>query len=263
MGLNGGTQRRWVRLAPGVRLSDRGHGAWQLGLHADHRVVLTPDPATHALLVRLRTGVDEERLPEGSRPLLARLGRAGLLASCAAPPAPGPVAVDAVADQRGAVARALVAAGLTVTDGDAAALTLVLRTGAEPRREDLDPWVREDRAHLLVTAVAGRVRLGPLVVPGTTACLRCVDAHHTDRDPRHPLVVHHHHDRDPDDVPVPGDLALALAWAARDARCFLTAGRPTTWSSTVDLTEDGPRVHPWSRHPHCGCAWDAALRSTG
>jgi hypothetical protein len=247
-----------VRLLPGTRLSERGYGAWQLGLHDDRRVVLTPDAADHLLVTRLRTGVDPDRLGATQRSLLDQLDEAGLLISCAAAPPPPPMTLDAPAEHRAAAARALADAGLTVADGPSA-LTLVVSVGAEQRREALDPLVRADRPHLLLTAVAGRVRIGPLVVPGATACLRCVDEHHTDLDPRHPLVVHHHLERDLADRPAPGDLALGLAWAARDARAYVCDGAPSTWSATVDLTDDAPAVRAWSRHPRCGCAWDEAL----
>jgi hypothetical protein len=247
-----------VRLLPGTRLSERGYGAWQLGLHDDRRVVITPDAADHLLLARLRTGVDPDRLGATQRALLDRLGRAGLLTSCTTARPPSPVALDAPPEHRAAAARALADAGLAVADGPSP-LTLVVTVGAEQRRDALDPLVRADRPHLLLTAVARRVRLGPLVVPGATACLRCVDEHHTDRDPRHPLVVHHHLERDPDDRPAPGDLALGLAWAARDARAYLSDGAPSTWSATVDLTDDGPLARSWTRHPRCGCAWGEAL----
>jgi hypothetical protein len=247
-----------VRLLPGTRLSERGYGAWQLGLHDDRRVVLTPDAADHLFLTRLRTGVDPDRLGAAQRSLLDQLDRAGLLTSCAAAPAPPPVALAAPSEHRAAAARALTDAGLTVSD-DPAALTLVVTVGAEQRRDALDPLVRADRPHLLLTAVARRVRIGPLVVPGATACLRCVDEHLTDRDPRHPLVVHHHLERDPGDRPAPGDLALGLTWAARDARAYVCDGAPSTWSATVELTDDGPVARPWSRHPRCGCAWGEAL----
>lgn len=248
-----------VRLAPGTRLSERGYGAWQLGLHPDRRLLLAAEALDHALIARLRTGVDPARVTVPQRELLVRLDRAGLLTPCAAPAVVGPVALDAPTDQRARVTRALGEAGLRVVDDGPSPLTLVVQVGAEPDRDRFDPLVREDRPHLLVTAVAGRVRVGPLVVPGVSSCLRCVDEHHTDRDPRHPLVVHRHLEREPDDRPAPADLALGIAWAARDARTFLAGGRPTTWSATVDVTDDGPLIQRWSRHPRCGCAWGTAL----
>lgn len=136
---------------------------------------------------------------------------------------------------------------------------LHVSVGAEPRREDLDEAMRAQRAHLLMTFLGGRVRLGPFVAPGLTACSRCVDEHLTDRDPRHPLVVQQHQQADPRDAPSPQDLHLTLAWAVRDLVTWVEGGRPSTWSATVDLRPDGPRVDRWRRHPRCGCAWGDVL----
>lgn len=262
MGQNGAGAERRVRLVRGARVTERGYGAWQVGLHHDRRLVLAPSPAELVLLERLRVGVDPARVPVEQRELLDRLDRGGLLTATTTPPAPPPIALDVPADLRGTVGRALTDAGLTTTAG-AAPLVLVVRAGAEPRREELDPHVQADRAHLLVTLVAQRARVGPLVVPGVNACQRCVDEHHTDRDPRHQMVLHHHAERDPLDVPDRTDLALALAWAARDARAHLTGDRPTTWSATVELTPDGPVHRTWARHPRCGCAWSGWEQQAG
>ena len=99
--------------------------------------------------------------------------------------------------------------------------------------------------------------VGPFVAPGTTACLRCVDAHCTDADPAWPLLVRQYaaasaRDR-ADGVPEPVDpllASLALAWAARDLACYVDGGRPSTWSATVTLH---PRPdHVWRPAPGCG-----------
>lgn len=251
------------RLAPGVRVSDRGDGTLQVGVHADRRLVVADDPAARDLLDRLRHGLDPTRLPAGQRDLLRRLERTGLLQPALAPSC-RTVAVDAAEPERSAVLRALADAGLEVAaDGSDAALTVVVRSGAEPRREDVDRLVQADRAHLLLVALAGRVRVGPLVVPGATACVRCVDEHLTDEDPRHPLVVHQHLERDAADRPDLAGWLLGSSWAAHDAAAYLLGRRPTTWSTTVELTEAGPRRRSWARHPRCGCAWGDLLDATG
>ncbi len=88
----------------------------------------------------------------------------------------------------------------------------------------IDRLVQADRPHLLVTAVAGRVRVGPCVVPGLTACLRCVDAHLADRDPRHPLVRRAARRRRPE---------RPCRRPARPAR-WRWPGRCATWSRLVE-----------------------------
>ena len=73
------------------------------------------------------------------------------------------------------------------SDPDATA-ALVVASG-EHLRARLDPLVRAGLPHLLLTCGARGATLGPLVVPGVTACLRCLDAHHGERDPRRAMVL--------------------------------------------------------------------------
>ena len=251
-----------VRLGTGLRVSRRGPGTLQVGLHAGRSAVLPDDPDVRALLERLRHGVDVRRLDAAHRDLVAQVADAGLLVAADERlardriRAAAVVAVEAPVPERALATRVLAEAGLTV--GDPGRATLVLTIGAEPRRDTVDALVQADRPHLLLTAVAGTVRVGPTVVPGESACLRCLDAHRTDRDPRHPLVVEQHLDRDPLDVPDPADLQLALSLAARDLVALVEGRRPVTWSATVDVGEAGPVRRVWSRHPRCGCAWAGA-----
>jgi hypothetical protein len=255
-----------LRLRPGIRVSRRGDGHLQVGLHSDERAVLPDTDAVRRLLRDLGHGVRPTTVPPGllaaldtlrARGLVTAPEDSGLRSRLLASARVGVVAPDPV---RASAVRMLATAGLQVA-GRRGNPTVVLHisTGAEPRRDSLDRAMREDRPHLPLTSLGGRTRLGPLVVPGLTACLRCVDEHLTDRDPRHPLVLEQHHAPDPrDDVP-PEDLQLALAWAVRDLTGWIEGRRPVTWSATVDLGVDGPRVHPWVRHPRCGCAWGDVL----
>ncbi len=134
----------------------------------------------------------------------------------------------------------------------------------EPDREHVDAWTRAGTPYVVVRLTEGRAVVGPFVAPGTTACLRCVDAHCTDADPAWPLLVRQYaaasaRDRE-DGVPEPVDpllASLALAWAAHDVTCFVDGGRPSTWSATVTLH---PRLthletRDWLRHPACACSW--------
>lgn len=134
----------------------------------------------------------------------------------------------------------------------------------EPPRELLDGHRRDGAPHLVVSFVEGRAVVGPFVVPGETACLRCIDAYRTDEDPSWPLLVEqysHAASRDrPDGMPEPLDPALAavaLGWAARDLTSYVEGGTPTTLSATLTLhpaLEEIGTVQ-WPPHPHCGCGW--------
>ncbi len=175
------------------------------------------------------------------------------------------VAVRGPVDQREDLQRLLAGGGVgIVVDAEqtadpgadlAADLVVVLRTG-EVVRDELDALLRAGIPHLPVWSRAGLPRLGPLVVPGTTACLRCVDAHEGEADPRHGLVLAQAERSEPAPVE-PALRALALSWVARDVLRYAEGEAPTTWSATVVVGAAGPPVvTARGRHPHCGCAWD-------
>jgi hypothetical protein len=124
-----------------------------------------------------------------------------------------------------------------------------------------DPWVVASRPHLTVVAAPDAVRVGPFVVPGLTACLRCVRAWR--EDPLSPDASHRA-------TPVAGPgvdaglLAVALGWAARDVATWARGGTPSTWSATVTVGSDlRPAVRAWHRHPHCGCSWGLDWSDSG
>ncbi len=130
-------------------------------------------------------------------------------------------------------------------------------------RDPIDDLVREGAPHLLVVSRGGVLELGPFVSPGHTACLRCVDAHRAEPDPRRHLVVEQIAQAVAAGAFEPRDellWSLALAWAVRDLVRFAEGSRPSTWSASYEIGPlDPPRSHEWERHPHCGCAWDALL----
>ena len=134
----------------------------------------------------------------------------------------------------------------------------------EPQRDLVDPWVRDGHAHLLLRVGEGAVTVGPFVRPGQTACLRCIDAHHTDADPSWPLLVTQYadlagHDR-PDGAAEPVDrlsTAIGTAWAARDIASYVEGRAPSSWSTTIRLEPalTSLESRAWLRHPACGCGW--------
>jgi bacteriocin biosynthesis cyclodehydratase domain-containing protein len=151
--------------------------------------------------------------------------------------------------------------GRVTIDGDPAADATLVLSAAEPDRDQLDVAMTTGAPHLVVTVAGGAARVGPFVLPGYTACLRCVDAHLDEHDERRGVVLSQvtGDDTAPLALPAPSDPALttlALAWAARDLVTFVEGDRPATWSATVDLDVSLDVVtRPWLRHPHCGCCW--------
>jgi hypothetical protein len=156
----------------------------------------------------------------------------------------------------GPVLRACTAGGLEPTAGDdtGSAVRLVATLG-EPRRRLGDDLVRDDVPHLWLAIRPGSARIGPFVEPGRTACLRCVDAHLGDRDPRRATALHQVEGR-AEVAAVPLLAQIAVAWAVRDVVRRLDGLPPALASATLTVTDDlQVSRHDWLRHPHCGCAW--------
>jgi hypothetical protein len=165
------------------------------------------------------------------------------------------IAVDADVMVLEQVTRACAAAGLARATE---ASTWLVVTIGEPRRTTSDKLVRDDISHLWVAVLPHAVRLGPFVEPGRSACLRCLDAHLGDVDPRRATVLHQLEDLPPapEADPEPCLVQLACAWAARDLARTLDGGPSSLRSATVTVTDDLEVTRrDWLRHAHCGCAW--------
>ena len=72
-------------------------------------------------------------------------------------------------------------------------------------------------AHLSVAASEAIGVVGPLVIPGRTSCLSCVDMARTDRDPAWPLILAQACGRAPHPVACAAMLAAAVAAQATAA----------------------------------------------
>ena len=156
------------------------------------------------------------------------------------------------------------AAGVvTVSEPGGADAVLAIGLGELPR-ERLDPLLRSGTSHVVVRLVDGGAVIGPFVVPGKTACVRCIDAHQSVLDPHHVAVTTRYVGATararPDgvsDLVDPTLAAIALAWAVRDVVVHLDGGQPSTWSRTLLLGPDPTqrREDAWLRHPMCACCF--------
>lgn len=109
-----------------------------------------------------------------------------------------------------------------------------------------------------VTEITGIV--GPLVVPGVTACLRCIELHRSDRDPQWASVLDQAA-RHPPEAPA-CDSALATAVASLTTTHVighLSGHTVATLGGTLEVTLPSglPRRRSWPPHPDCGCTWAA------
>jgi hypothetical protein len=273
-----------LRLRPGLGVVRRDDRHLQVGLEPPLCVVLPDDPDVRRLLDGLvRGSLPAPRSLPARRALDLLLAADLLVATATATAAPVlamthgntaerrldardryRVALDAPPELGHVLTAALRAAGLRVVAAPGIArpaapsadVTVVADHGVVSR-ERLDPLVRHDRPHLVVHGGALGWTVGPFVVPGVTACLRCVDAALSEHDPRRPFVLEQSTRTSVPVDPVLRD--LALTWAVRDLQAHADGERPTTWSASVSLGQGLPEVRTWRRHPHCGCAWDVVL----
>ncbi|WP_167736170.1 hypothetical protein [Nocardioides sp. 503] len=272
-------------LRPGLAVARHDDAHLRVGTDAPHRLVVADRPAVRRLLDALADGRPLPELEGAAWLALRGLHDAGLLVDAEAlerlrPDDPARAAwtqfgasaaarlearrrarvgVWAGPDVADAATRLLRQVGVTVCrPGQDADLWLVASEG-ELTRAALDDLVRDGTPHLVLAASLGSPRLGPFVVPGTTACLRCVDAGLAEDDPRRALVIEQV-TLDPGAPGPPHDPVLthfAVGWAVRDLLRYVEGDCPSTWSTTIDLgPTDLPSPHAWPRHPHCGCAWD-------
>jgi hypothetical protein len=282
-------------LRPGLRVVRRDDRHLQIGIDPPLRVIVPDDAAVRRLLDDLSAGRGGTSTIPPTTPAAARclqmLHQHGMLVDAAvlertlatgedraaaaaavaqagtdaqavlAARAATGVRVEAAADVRQSAHRLLRAAGLAVTDRHEAGIVLLVSPGPL-LRDVLDPFVRDGRAHVVVAPAGAGLTVGPFVAPGLTACLRCVDAHLAEHDPRRAVVLEQCGRQGPAPVEPrdPTLLTLALAWAVRDVIRFVDGVEPATWSATLSIGADAmPVRRRWQRHPHCGCSWGDAL----
>lgn len=257
-----------TRLNPGAPLLWRDEKTLQLGDDGGLRIE-TDDAWVELLLSRLRFGFRRGSFDviahtagaprEAARGLLARLEP--LLLDDPAPARPAWVESIGLADGRSEyrMREALADEGVALVEhGRSPAVGVVLVQGAAAALQ-FARYLREDIPHLPVSFEPGRVTVGPLVVPGSSACLACRDAHATDRDPAWPLLHTQMIGRDPGPI-----RAAQVAEAGRLAALLLTED-PSTDSSLVRISADGSRE--WrsvSFHEECRCRglWSPSQRGT-
>ncbi len=134
---------------------------------------------------------------------------------------------------------------------------LVILVGDRPADHASD-LTRERIAHLAVMASEAIGIVGPLVVPGRTACLRCLDYVRAGNDPAWPLILAQIRRRRPE--PAACDAVLAAAVAAQAAAQALTAIETAPIASaaasgTLELVlpDWRWRRRTWPPHPACPC----------
>jgi hypothetical protein len=150
----------------------------------------------------------------------------------------------------------------TVHSPDLVVLTGPVRGG---QQEDADLLVRAGVAHLIADVREQVGVVGPLVLPGRTACLHCLDLTRTDLDPQWPALAAQLALPTRGPVACDGVLAVAVAaQAALQALALLEGALPATADGTLELALPGWRWRrrSWPRHRDCPCAWQEQTRAS-
>lgn len=243
-------------------------------------VAVLHDPARwqQRLLHALETGVDEPALDatavafgaddgDGER-FVRRLGRA----VAGERPTPPPIALQ-LADPVDAALEAVLTATLLTLGREVAAtpwfgapreeappgaaVVVVAHGVVDPRRAAA--LMAADVPHLPIVFGAASVEVGPLVVPGRTACLACLAAHRRDADPAWPLLAAQLLGR-----PAPAaDPVLATEAAVVADRLLTEAGRRPARTVHRSLTLRAGELHRSlrSHRPHAECRCRSLART--
>lgn len=129
---------------------------------------------------------------------------------------------------------------------------------ADTRRRELpDALTEEGVPHLAAAAGEAIGVVGPLVEPGRSACLRCLDLTRADRDPAWPLILAQLAERAADPPACDAVLAAAVAaLAAAQALIFVDrGGAAAVTNGTLELVLPGWqwKRRSWRPHERCGC----------
>ncbi|MFD3947611.1 TOMM precursor leader peptide-binding protein [Streptomyces sp. NPDC058579] len=206
------------------------------------------------------------------------VGRVDVLDSGSVRPwevAPGGLPAEAVGERRAAAAHRLVARSapggrppraprrVTGELGREPGLSLVVVTPRDglaaylPDPVPAEGWITTGTPHLYAGVVEATGVVGPLVLPGGTACARCAQEERTDREPAWPRMLAQWRSGPPAQVPA-CDLGLAetvAGLAAAHALAFLDGELPSStgarWEVSLPLLEW--RVERMRPHPACPC----------
>jgi bacteriocin biosynthesis cyclodehydratase domain-containing protein len=135
---------------------------------------------------------------------------------------------------------------------------------ADSHRRELPSVLAEKLVpHLAVSASEAIGVVGPLVLPGRSACLRCLDLTRAERDPAWPLILAQLSAQAGTDPPG-CDTVLATTVAAQavaQALAFIDQDgqAPAVTNGTLELVLPGWqwRRRTWRPHPRCGCRYRA------
>ena len=179
------------------------------------------------------------------------------------PPAPGPARPAAVLT--GGPPPAVLSPPAGMAGPAAASRHPDLVILADIYRRELPEILRRGGVpHLAAAASEAIGVVGPLVLPGRTACLRCLDLTRAERDPAWPLILAQLTGGGADPPACDTVLAAAVATQAA-AQALAFVDRPASASAVTNgtlelvLPDWQWRRRTWAQHDRCGCGRRGAL----
>lgn len=138
------------------------------------------------------------------------------------------------------------------TDGDPT--IVVTCTVGEPARAIFDPYLTNGVTILPVVIDGASIHVGPLVVPGHSPCLRCLDAGRRAWDPAWPtLVAQFGRTRARGRAVDALRLHLAAGFAAAEILALADGVPPQTLNQRITLHGEERRSEPVAFDPECRC----------
>ncbi|MCF8571195.1 hypothetical protein L5G32_13035 [Gordonia sp. HY002] len=201
--MRSGAEKTLPVLVPGVPVLARGDSAVHVGCDPRSAIVLPLGPeadarAVAALFQMLRVPVSYRTIAKrvraagldymSFRSMLERLVLAGK-AAVSAPPRVLTVHVPGSGDVATALSAALRRAGVHVDDAHGGAGLVVVADQPIPDPALIADLMAAGTPHLSVHLRDGVGVVGPLVLPGTSTCLRCIDLYRADLDPQWPVLA--------------------------------------------------------------------------
>jgi len=221
-----------------------------------------PDRWQERMIQELERGLPDSALDPVATALGGTVERAHELVSALAPAlepphgaAAPPVAVRAIGPTSvpaaHAIADGLREAGLEILGEPAADAVAVLVAGHVIDPAAVRPLMQTDAPHLPIVLHGRRITVGPLVRPGLTACLLCLEADRCEADPAWPALAGQLLGL-PSPALVPG-MAVEAGLVAARLISDVSGRGDATWSVTLDAQSMRRRWRTHRPHAECGC----------
>ena len=183
----------------------------------------------HELIDQVRDVLRVDVLPDPPR--VGVVGRAG--------------PTDAIGRVLGGATKSIVSAR-TSAELDAAVDLVVLASDFVVSPIEIQPWLGGDVPHVPVVFGEAAVTVGPLVLPGRTPCVRCVELERCDLDPAWTAIA-------PQVWGRRSPLAETVLATHAAAAVLWLCGGEGGYSVRIDARTRARVTIPHALHPRCGC----------